>query len=201
MNENKLIRRIKAGDKEAFNDFCREKYAAMISYARMFLSDEWAQDVVQDVLFSIWQKRSYLDERQSVQGYLFRSIHNICLNYLKKDNSSRSYREWNELRIKLITLENASPDNNPVIRKLFNDDLRKNINEAICSLPPKCREVFCMSYIDDLSNKEIAERLNVSVRTIESHMYYALKRLRTLLTQDQYLILIAILFLNKDIFS
>ena len=71
-----------------------------------------------------------------------------------------------------------SPDRNPVIASVFNADLRDIIAEAVGKLSPRCREVFTLSYLESLSNKEISERLGISLSTVENHMYIALKQLR-----------------------
>ena len=79
-----LVARIKDSDREAFDQLCRERYASLISYARLFLSGvnaSWAEDVVQDVLFGVWQNRKSLREDDaSVQAYLIRSVYNRCIN-------------------------------------------------------------------------------------------------------------------------
>ena len=89
-----------------------------------------------------------------------------------------------------------APDNSPIIRKLYSDDLRASLDAAIESLPPKCREVFKLSYLEDLSNREISERLGISQSTVENHMYSALKQLRQKLSKEQLLLLLALLFMR-----
>ena len=76
-----------------------------------------------------------------------------------------------------------SPDRNPVIRSIFSADLRDLISDAVSKLSPRCREVFTMSYLDNFSNKEISERLGISLSTVENHMYIALKQLRATLAE------------------
>ncbi len=186
-----LVKRIKKGDRAAFNTFCREIYPSLEAYAMMFLSDEWADDVVQDVLFSAWQRRESLDENSSVHNYLLKSVYNRCLNYLKRQSLSQTHREWNDRQINLVLHSVSDIDSNPTLRNLFSGDLRKTIEDAINGLSPKCREVFCLSYIEDMSNKEIAEKLGISVRTVEAHMYTALKHLRSTLSKE-VLILFAV---------
>ena len=92
--------------------------------------------------------------------------------------------------------DSYAPDNSPVVQKLYNDDLRASLDAAIESLPPKCREVFRLSYIEDLSNREIGEQLGISPRTVENHMYAALKQLRRKLSKEQLLLLLSLLFMR-----
>lgn len=175
--------RIRKGDRGAFNQFCKERFPALIAYARLFLSEYWAEDVVQDVFFGVWQNRAKLENDGSdLQSYLIRSVYNRCMNYLKKGKLADSFRNEYEKQISSIVGDYYSPDDNPVIMSIFNADLRNIIEQAISSLPPRCQEVFRMSYLDNLSEKQIAERLGISLSTVENHMYSALKQLRLKLT-------------------
>ena len=184
MEKKDLSWRIMNGDRQAFDDLCRGEIPVMISYARSFLSEEWAEGVVQDVLYSLWNNRKTLNSNVPLRSYLLRSVYNRSLNYLRRENLSRKFREWNDSRINLLGLEAADPDKNPVIRKLFDGDLRKKLTDAIDSLPTRSREVFIFSYIEDVSNKEISARLGISLSTVENHMYSALKSLRSALSKD-----------------
>ena len=180
-----LIARIKASDRAAFDHLCRERYASLISFAKLFLSgmnESWAEDVVQDVLFGVWQNRRKLrDDDSELQAYLLRSVYNRCVNYLKRAKRSHIFAGEYEERLLTLAGDCWSPDRNPVIRNMFDADLRDIISDAIEKLSPRCREVFTLSYLDNLSNKEISAKLGISLSTVENHMYLALKQLRTTL--------------------
>lgn len=193
MDRAELISGIQKGDREAFNDFCREELTVLMPYARIFLTEEWAEDAVQDVLFSFWRNRAGITDGSNVRAYLMKSVYNRAMNYLRKENLSRRYREWNDARIAVLGLEGGDPERNPVIRNLFDKDLRKNLEEAITRLPPKCREVFMMSYVEDLTNKDISARLGISLSTVENHIYSALKQLRAMLSKDKVILFFALL--------
>ena len=181
-----LITQIKSGDRIAFDMLCRERYASLISFARLFLSginQTWAEDVVQDVLFGVWQNRRRLREDESeLQAYLLRAVYNRCINYLKRARRSNLFNGEYEERMLALAGDCWSPDRNPVIRSVFNADLRDIITEAVNKLSPRCKEVFTLSYIDNLSNKEISERLGLYLSTVENHMYIALRQLRASLS-------------------
>ncbi len=178
-----LITRIKSGDREAFNELCRSRYVSLLAYARLFLSGTdrgWAEDIVQDVLFGLWQnKRRLREDDKELQAYLLRSVYNRCLNLLDKSRRARQYGDMYQSRIVSMMTDCWSPDLNPVIRSIFAADLRDIISEALSKLSPRCREVFTLSYIENLSNREISERLGISLSTVENHMYLALKQLRS----------------------
>lgn len=166
---------------------CRERYVSLVSYARLFLAGidpAWAEDVVQDVLFSLWQNRRRLrDDESELQAYLLRSVYNRCINYLKRARRQKTFSDSYENRMLAVLGDCWSPDRNPVIRSIFSADLRDLISDAVSKLSPRCREVFTMSYLDNFSNKEISERLGISLSTVENHMYIALKQLRATLAE------------------
>ncbi|MBQ6556322.1 MAG: sigma-70 family RNA polymerase sigma factor, partial [Bacteroidales bacterium] len=111
-----------------------------------------------------------------------RSVYNRCINYLKKARRANLLGSYYEEKILSIVGDCWSPDRNPVIRSVFDADLRDIISEAVGKLPPRCREVFTLSYLENLTNKEISERLGISLSTVENHMYLALKQLRAQLS-------------------
>lgn len=196
MEKIPLISRVREGDREAFDQLCRKYYPMLVSYARLFLKDDWAEDVVQDVLYNVWQRRDTLDDSNSLYKYLLRSVYNRSLNYLDKNKRASDYRNYYQERIASMGSAYYAPDNSPVIQKLYTDDLRASLDAAIEALPPKCREVFRLSYIEDLSNREISEQLGISTRTVENHMYSALKQLRRKLSTEQLLLLLSLLFMR-----
>lgn len=191
MAGNELLSEIKKGDRAAFDEFCRGELPVLSSYARAFLDEEWADDVVQDVLFSFWQNRGRINTDYPIRSYLLRSVYNRSMNYLRRQKLAADFREWNDMRIMELGLEGSDPDRNPVIRRLFDGDLRESLTKAIDSLPARCREVFIKSYIEDKTNKEISMEMDISLSTVENHMYKALKLLRLALSDDKAFILFA----------
>ena len=141
-------------------------------------------------------RRETLDDSNSLYKYLLRSVYNRSLNYLDKNRRAGEYGAYYRERIAALGSSYYAPDNSPVVQKLYNDDLRASLDAAIESLPPKCREVFRLSYIEDLSNREIGEQLGISPRTVENHMYAALKQLRRKLSKEQLLLLLSLLFMR-----
>lgn len=178
MDAASLVERIKKGDRIAFNELYRQYYLSLRSYAELFLDEEESEDVVQDVFLNVWLRKEGLDDSQSLQGYLLRSVYNSSLNVLKKKGHSNDYRAMHEQEIEEIGYRYYDPDTNDVIRKLYNQDLRAKINAAIDSLPTRCREVFILSYLHDIPSKEISLQLGISLSTVDNHIYSALKLLR-----------------------
>lgn len=178
MTDLEQVKRIRQGDRKAFDLLCRENYAAFVSYARMLLPVDGAEDVVQDVLLNVWTNRENLETDRSLQGYILRSIYNRAMNRLSKDRSAADYQQWYRFSIASLTSFYCDPENNDSLRRLYSKDLRDRINAAVGSLPPKCRDVFRLSYIEHKSTKEIASELGVSTSTVSNHIHNALVLLR-----------------------
>lgn len=173
-----LIRRVKKGDKVAFDELYKLHYPALRTYAGMLLRDEEAEDVVQDVFLNVWLRKEGLDDSLSFKSYLFRSVYNTALNIIKHRRYTDNYRSIYEKGIEEMAYDYYDPDSCDVIRRLYLHEMQADIDSAINSLPPKCRDVFSLSYLQDMPSKEISEKLGISLRTVDNHIYAALKQLR-----------------------
>ncbi|MDR1557829.1 MAG: RNA polymerase sigma-70 factor [Tannerellaceae bacterium] len=134
------------------------------------MSDEDAENIVQDVFMMLWEKREVLNVQISLTAYLFSLVKNKCIDHLRRKVVAEEYRQ--ELNMKLSSLEDLN-------RAFSSDeDIERFINDAINKLPKRCREIFIMSRIEGKKYQEIAEELNISVNTVENQMSIALKKLR-----------------------
>lgn len=167
----------------------RQYYPNLLFYATRLLGDEEAEDVVQDVFVELWRRRDSIEIGEQIQAFFYRAVYTRALNVLKHRNVQSGYCTAME-EIHRKRLEFYQPDNNEVIRRIEDRELRREINEAIHELPDKCREVFKLSYLHDMKNKEIADILGISLRTVEAHMYKALKFLRSRLGHLWFLFLL-----------
>ena len=137
------------------------------------MGEEEAEDVVQDVFVELWKRKDHIEIATNPGLSLSCRLH-PCPYVLKHRSVEDGYcvamEEINQRRAEFY-----QPDNNEVIRRIEDKELRKEIHDAINELPDKCKEVFKLSYLHDMKNKEIADILGVSLRTVEAHMYKALK--------------------------
>lgn len=172
----------------------RRYYPSLIFYAARLVGEEEAEDVVQDVFVELWNRKDDIEIGEQIQAFLYRAVYTRGLNVLKhrsvEDNYCAVIEEINKKRA-----EYYQPDNNEVIRRIEDMELRHQILDAINELPDKCKEVFKLSYLHEMKNKEIADVLGISLRTVEAHMYKALKFLRNRLEHLSTILLV--LFLLK----
>lgn len=147
-------------------------YFRMFRFAKEYvLSDEDAENIVQDVFLLLWEKRDIVDIQISLLSYLFSLVKNKCIDHIRHQIIIEEYQQ--ELKAKLSSLE--------LLNCTFasEEDIEKIVREAIDKLPVRCREIFLKSRIEGKKNREIADELNISVSTVENQMTIALKKLRT----------------------
>nr|WP_302830874.1 RNA polymerase sigma-70 factor [uncultured Bacteroides sp.] len=172
----------------------RKYYANLLFYATRIVGEEEAEDVVQDVFVELWNRKDAVTVGDQIQAFLYRAVYTRALNVLKHRDVKNSY-EAVVLDIHKKRIEYYQPDSNDVVKRIEDRELRRELSEAINELPEKCKMVFKLSYLHDMKNKDIAETMGISLRTVEAHMYKALKFLRDRLG---YLNLLwALFFLGK----
>jgi RNA polymerase sigma-70 factor, ECF subfamily len=177
-------------DKVEFDIFFKRLYPRLTAYACLFLEAEAAEDIVQDVFIYIWENAGSLSIHTSIDAYLFKAVYQRCLNHIKQSKTHNFHHKLIEDYLAEHEARLFDPETNESIRKLYMEELKEDIKTAIDSLPEKCREVFMLSYIYDLKNKEISEVIGVSLSTVENHMYNALKLLRQKLVKHIHFITI-----------
>lgn len=166
--DQKLIKQISDGNELAFAHFYDKHWDALFISAYKVLKDvEACKDIVQEVFLNVWEKPN-LTKIQNVKAYLHQTVRFKVLMALRKDKISAKHLE---------TIQELVA--NPTEEQLDLKELNENIEKSIESLPEKCRDVFRMSRIEHLSNKEIAEKLGISIRTVETHISNALKIIRS----------------------
>ena len=159
-------------DEAAFEQVFKTHYKNLHAYAFTVLKDEVAaEEMVQQVFFKLWERSDRLTISGSVAAYLYRAVHNESLNYLKHLKVKSSH----QLHV-AYSMKNKSEQEQP---KLMGKELENKFREALNELPEQCRTVFQLSRFEEMKYKEIADKLDISVKTVENHMGKALKLLRT----------------------
>jgi RNA polymerase sigma-70 factor (ECF subfamily) len=194
--ETELLIKLKTGDKKAFEILFNQYFNALCHFGYNYVkSIEIAEDIVEDLFFRLWENRETLLLTISIKSYLYKSVHNQCLDFLKAEKVRENYKKSYSKGLLDVQKSLACQNSND---QLFGDELQVKIQTAIDSLPEQCRRIFMMSRFDELKYSEIAEKLGLSVNTIEKQMSRALHKLREAL--KEYLpILIIILFFSAAI--
>lgn len=159
-------------DMTAFRELFDRHYLPLCRFAEYWLRDAGAaEEVVLDLFTHLWEHADELHITSSLRAYLFRSVRNRALNRLRDDRFA--YIPFEELKTLLYC---------PESRQLEFDEIMQLTIEAIDRLPERCREVFIKSRTEELSNHEIADRMHISVKTVEAQITKALKQLRKALS-------------------
>jgi len=188
LNDDKeLYAKLKQGNGPAFKVLFQKYYAFLCHYATQFLHDrEMAEETVQELFVHLWEKRESLSIESSVKNYLFRSVRNQCLNQLQKQKIRKQYASK--------VIESAQQEIDPE-QSFLEVDLMELIEKSIESLPPRRQEIFRLSREQGLKYQEIADQLNISVKTVEAQMGLALKHLRDHLKEfSNHLVTLFIIF-------
>lgn len=165
-----LFEEMKRGKEYAFDFFFNYYYAGLCVYVQKIFSlpVEEARDIVQDVFVKFWNDREKLTIHYSIRSYLFVSVKNKCLDLLKKKSSL--------IKVQEISTEHDSADESFEI--FVFSELENLFNSSLTKLPERCREVFELSRLKGMKNREIAAQLNISEKTVENQITKALHVLR-----------------------
>ncbi len=166
-----IVAAIRRGDEQAFEKTFRQYYPRLCNYAGSLLKDEEeAEEVVQTVFVNIWEKREDLEITLSLKSYLYRAVHNHCLNRFKHASVREVHREH--------TLYFSSESYESVTEVIHANELEERIEKAVSNLPEQCQKAFRMSRFEELKYQEIADQLGISIKTVENQIGKALKILR-----------------------
>jgi RNA polymerase sigma-70 factor (ECF subfamily) len=171
-------------DEGVFEQVFKTHYKNLYAYALTILKEEHeADEVVQQVFFKLWERSEKLHVSGPLAAYLYRAVHNESLNFLKHQKVKETHRLHVAYAMK----------NNTQQPQALSKELEQKFREALNALPEQCRTVFQLSRFEDMKYREIADKLQISVKTVENHMGKALKILRTQLVDFLSLL---IMFLN-----
>ncbi|NMC37529.1 MAG: RNA polymerase sigma-70 factor [Bacteroidales bacterium] len=177
LRDSEIIRRIRKGDVGQFESLFRSSYVSLVKYAKTIVKDhDTAEEIVQDLFFRLWKDREKLLIKSSLNGYLFRAVHNRCVHHIEHEKVVGKYAD------EMMHMKNDGPENASDI--LIYKDLQAAIARIIERLPEKAGKIFCMSRFEGLKYAEIAQKLSVSVKTVEANMGKALREFRKVLAEQ-----------------
>ena len=157
--------------KQEFEKLFREYFKPLAAYAKKYLNDiDLSKEIVHEAFLKLWEKRNEVDTNRSVKSYLYTSVYNRSLNYIR-DN-----KKFDKTGGKTELLERG--ENWDQSNYMIAAEIEAKIAQTLDALPEKCRQIFIMSRYEELKYKEIAEKLDISIKTVETQMSKALKVLR-----------------------
>ena len=162
---------ISLGDKEAFGEVFRQFYPQLCAYASQICGNrEEAEEIVQDVFFRIWQQKEKLVITASLKAYLYKSVHNSCLNFHKHEKVRQAYRSDIQ--------KTGSDSDYSTSFELENKELHEKIMGSLNALPPERQKIFKMIRLEGRRYKDVADLLGISVKTVENQMGKAMQYFR-----------------------
>jgi RNA polymerase sigma-70 factor (ECF subfamily) len=166
-----IMESVKSGDLRMFENFFRSHYQMLCYYALKFVSSpDTAEEIVQDLFYTLWEKREELTITTSLKAYMYAATHNRCLKYLDHRQIELKYEKYYR--------EQAVDSYEPASDMTNINEIQQVINKTLDSLPEKCSRIFRLNRFEGLRYNDIAKELSISVKTVEAHMGKALKMLR-----------------------
>lgn len=182
-NERQLIIELKDGDQTSFQKLYSTYAPKLFGFSRKYLnSTQDAEEIVQEVFIRIWEKRQNIDENQSFSSYVIQAAKHRIYNGFRKRVNEQAYLDF------LIYTDESARDFTQM--DVEYQEIKKKAEVAIESMPPRRQEIFRLSREAGLKNKEIANKLQISIKTVENQMGQALKFLREELSDYQMIILL-----------
>ncbi|MGV8134019.1 MAG: RNA polymerase sigma-70 factor [Mangrovibacterium sp.] len=161
------------GDRNAFRYFFEKYYTDLCNFVNLYVHDTvLAEEIVEDIFVYFWENKEHLRLTHSVKSYLFSASKYRSLNEIRNQNTRKRILQG-------LKITNVDDQANHEEFYLDTEEFRSVLNAAIEDLPPKCKEIFLLCKVKNLSHREIAEKLNISAKTVENQITIALKKLRT----------------------
>lgn len=166
----KLIKRLKKGDRESFKKIYLAYYEPLCEYVVSFSKDKYiAENIVQEILIKLWTDRENIYVHTSLKSFLYKAAYNSYIDHFRKQ--SRINKKLEEIHYQALN-KTITDNSNLQEDRLF------LLRQAIDKLPDRCKEVFLLSKIEGYKYKEIANKLEISIKTVENQMGKALSRIR-----------------------
>ena len=182
-----LTRELKEGKEAAFDYLFRTRYKNLCRFAATIVVQfDVAEDIVQEVFEKIWKKSTQIDERESIDSYLFVAVRNACFTFLK---NKRERVDLEDVKQNLKVSEEVVEFETPELNRLWGE---------IENLPLQCKVVFKLVILEDMKYKDVADSLGISVNTVKTQMKIAYKTLREKLKQEQFSLLLFLFGIKED---
>lgn len=187
-----LVNRLRNGDESALTELYNQFWQLLFMSSYNVIKDkELCEDIIQDIFMNIWHNREKLEIHISLKGYMYACARYQVFNHLKKNKDKIHIELFDDLEKRF---QHTTPET-----EMMHDELVQQINLIIATLPEKCQLVYKLSREEQLSHKEIAERLHISTKTVENHITKALQTIR--LSMGSSASVAMVLWLSKNLFK
>ena len=187
-----LVNRLRNGDESALTELYNKFWQLLFMSSYNVIKDkELCEDIIQDIFMNIWHNREKLEIHISLKGYMYACARYQVFNHLKKNKDKVHVELFDDLEKRF---QHTTPET-----ELMHEELVQQINLIIETLPDKCRIVYKLSREEQLSHKEIAERLDISTKTVENHITKALQVIR--LSMGSTASVAMVIWLSRNLFK
>ncbi|MES2456560.1 MAG: RNA polymerase sigma-70 factor [Bacteroidota bacterium] len=191
--DSALIRAIIDRDRKVFEVFYKKYYRQLFAVAHRYVGQtETAEEIVHDVFITIWNKAAQLNIQYSMKSYLFRSVVNAALNVVKKEKLDA------EQRTAYLSVHDTELGDQLEDHKEGEEAMLKGLEAALEMLPDRCRQVMYLSRFGKLKQKEIAEQMNISIKTVKNHLTYGFQKLREHMENNKKVIIQLLILLTLN---
>jgi RNA polymerase sigma-70 factor (family 1) len=169
--DNDIIDSLRKGDPDALQTLLKHYYSALCLFAERLLGDSAAaEDIVGESFVKLWNKRANFENHQNLKAFMYITVRNACLNYLKQ----LKRESLNQKQLAYFTGEKEEF----VLNEMIRAEVLKEIMEEINNLPEQCRKVTKLGYLEGMKNQEIADLLNISIHTVKNQKARAIQLLK-----------------------
>lgn len=176
-SELELLEQIRLRNKAVYEAFYKKHYKTFYALAYNYVRwHEAAEEIVHDVFVNIWNKADKINITQSLKSYVARAVVNTALNHIKKEKlDAQKHEKYSEWSTNDLTEEGDLDEKELLFEKL---------EKALELLPPQCKKVMMMSRFQKLKQQEIADQLNISIKTVKNHLTFGFAKIRTILIAE-----------------
>lgn len=179
INDRNILKQLRKGDIKSFESLFHQFHQGMLLYAISLLKNEVvAEEIIQDVFYNIWKNRGEFNLKNNWQSYLYKSVYNNAMMYIRKHNK--------EILLGDNSLLNIVSETDDPSKEIEYKGLKKDVEITLKKLPEKTQNIFRMSRFEGMKYQEIANKLEISIKTVEANMGKALKAFRISLRNYDY---------------
>ena len=175
----KIWSEVKIGSEKAFYVLYTSLFQQLIRYVFHIVKEIFiAEDIVQEAFIKLWENKESINITGSVKDYVYKMVHNLSINKLEHLSTAKNAVNRTVSEEEWLFVRDTYQVDDYIIEQIEKEETEKLIRQAIDTLPAKCKEVFMLSRFENLSNEEIAEKMDISINTVRAHIYHALDVIR-----------------------